>query len=58
MIKAFTCLFIFLIIHPVRYFRLLSYCQKTKHNFIMDMVNFNYDVWCDDCGEVFSNEVR
>ncbi len=37
---------------------MLNHISKHDHYFNLNCINFNYDVWCDDCGEVFSDEVK
>jgi hypothetical protein len=48
------CLFI----HPIKFLNCLEHCSVNDHKFNMDVVNFNYDLWCHDCNEVFLDEIK
>ena len=47
-----------IILHPIKIHKAVEHVEITKHELNMEVLNFNYDVWCDDCGEVFLDEIR
>jgi hypothetical protein len=48
-----------MIMKPFAYYKMYKHLSKTKHPTIhIDIVNFRFDIWCNECGEVFSNEIK
>ena len=56
--EFFIYLWLYAILHPIKIYRILRHSEKNNHAFNMHVVNFNYDIWCDDCGEVWSDEIK
>lgn len=58
MINKMIYIILWIIFHPIRMLKTLKHCEKNNHHYNMHTHNFNFDVWCADCGEVFSDEVK